>query len=215
MISSKTFEVYKATSPSNRVYIGITSIGLKERKRLHISESKKSNYAFHNALRKYGESITWEVIATAESWEELCELEKYYIEYYDSYNNGYNCTFGGDGSYGLKVSEESRAKMRGPRPQTSASLRGRTLTAEHRKKVSEARKKLNIQYNREQRETLARQNGARKFAVYKDGQKISEFINKKECAGALGLHPRGIVGCLNQPNIFKSHKGYTFRYLEV
>jgi group I intron endonuclease len=39
------------------------------------------------------------------SWLDF--LEKDYIQFYDSYNNGYNCTYGGDGGKGCIHSKES------------------------------------------------------------------------------------------------------------
>ena len=73
--------VYKATSPSGKIYMGITITSLKERKRLHIKETNSgSRLPFHAAIRKYGaDNILWEIIDTATSWEELCELERKHV----------------------------------------------------------------------------------------------------------------------------------------
>ena len=100
--------VYKATSPSGKKYIGITITPLRERIRLHVKEANRgSHFPFHTAIRKYGaENIRWEIIDVATSWEDLCELERKYIAEYDSKNNGYNMTLGGEGTYGLKYDSE-------------------------------------------------------------------------------------------------------------
>lgn len=51
--------------------------------------------AIHRAINKYGKTnFTIEVIEEIESTN-LNDREKYWIEYYDSYNNGYNSTKGG------------------------------------------------------------------------------------------------------------------------
>jgi hypothetical protein len=51
--------------------------------------------AVHKAINKYGKSnFTIEVIEEVESTD-LNDREKYWIKYYDSYNNGYNSTKGG------------------------------------------------------------------------------------------------------------------------
>lgn len=42
--------------------------------------------------------------------EKLNELEIFYIEKYDSFNNGYNLTIGGDSISGYKFSEDKREK---------------------------------------------------------------------------------------------------------
>ena len=53
------------------------------------------NMAIHKAINKYGKSnFTIEVIEEVESTN-LNDREKYWIRYYDSYNNGYNSTEGG------------------------------------------------------------------------------------------------------------------------
>lgn len=87
---------------NDKKYIG-QSIDIWYRYRNHLSESynaqvnkKAYNMAIHKAIRKYGES-NFELIVLEEcSQEELNEREIYWIEYYDTYNDGYNQTIGGD-----------------------------------------------------------------------------------------------------------------------
>ena len=51
--------------------------------------------ALYKAFNKYGlENFTFEEIEEVEN-SELDIREKYWINYYDSYNNGYNSTLGG------------------------------------------------------------------------------------------------------------------------
>lgn len=95
--------IYKVTCLENdKLYIGLTNISVNNRWNEHIGasfnpSSSDYNFAFHRAIRKYGvENFKIEVIDTG-SGEELKEKEKYWINYYDSYKNGYNCTLGGDG----------------------------------------------------------------------------------------------------------------------
>ena len=40
--------------------------------------------------------------------EDLDRLESYYIGKYDSFNNGYNSTLGGDGNVGYKISDSTK-----------------------------------------------------------------------------------------------------------
>jgi group I intron endonuclease len=85
--------VYKATCIiNNKVYIGQTIKTLNERKKGHMYAShKKSHYKFHRALRKYkSENFKWEIIDTANNYEDLNKKEEYYIKYYNSVDSGYN-----------------------------------------------------------------------------------------------------------------------------
>ena len=60
-------------------------------------ENKKPLYL---AFQKYGlENFSFEIIEECEP-EQLNLKEQYWIDYYDSYNNGYNMTSGGETNYG-------------------------------------------------------------------------------------------------------------------
>jgi len=128
------YVVYKATSPSGKIYIGQTISGLTNRISKHLSESKTTskNRAFLNAIRKYGiENITWEIIDYCGNEKELDEKERYYIKQYDSLKNGYNETIGGDkGNKGFIYSLELREKMaisQGGKPFNVYSLDGKLI----------------------------------------------------------------------------------------
>lgn len=70
--------------------------------------------AIHQAIRKYGEdSFEWSIIDQAYSQEDLDEKEIYWIDYYDSYRNGYNMTLGGQ--FNLSDCPDEMSAMRGGR----------------------------------------------------------------------------------------------------
>lgn len=93
--------IYKVTSPSNKVYVGITSTSLQERKRKHKNLAFKGRKGkFPEAIRKYKDSLLWEVLELVEDWKTATEKEINYIQQYNSFNSGYNCTLGGDGVLG-------------------------------------------------------------------------------------------------------------------
>lgn len=93
---------------SNKSYIGITTTTLDFRKRTHIQSAFNENHVrynvhFYKALRKYElNSFQWYVIDIVEKEEleelieELKSLEINYIKKFDSFDNGYNKTPGGD-----------------------------------------------------------------------------------------------------------------------
>lgn len=96
---------------SGRWYVGQTTIGVRERHRLHLSGSfnkKASDYdtLFHKKIREYGEeNFELVILEKVRSIEELDEREIFWIKEKRSYvkENGYNLTTGGqrrkDGSY--------------------------------------------------------------------------------------------------------------------
>ena len=91
--------IYKITNTINgKFYIGQTIQNVKERFYQHCAtkcSKAVSNMAIHRAIKKYGKSnFTVEVIEEVESTN-LNDRERYWIRYYDSYNNGYNSTEGG------------------------------------------------------------------------------------------------------------------------
>lgn len=105
--------IYKVTSPSNKIYIGITTKSLDIRKKEHLKSSRHwKQITLYKAFNKYGfENFIWEVIDTAEDLNQLREKEKFYIQKYDSFNNGYNSTLGGDGIFGYKQTEKTKKDL--------------------------------------------------------------------------------------------------------
>ena len=91
--------IYKITNDINdKIYIGQTSGTLEERFKQHkkkINSDDRKTFPLYNAMRKYGvEHFSIEMI---EQTDHLQEREQYWIKFFDSYNNGYNATLGGDG----------------------------------------------------------------------------------------------------------------------
>jgi len=105
------YEVYKISNDiNNKLYIGITSCGYKNRFKQH---TKADSY-IGKAIRKHGiEHFRIEVIDIAETKEEVMRKEIYWIDYYDSYKNGYNLTIGGEGtSLNYKIKTKLNEKQK-------------------------------------------------------------------------------------------------------
>lgn len=91
--------IYKITNTVNgQMYIGQTVKTVEKRFTQHKNNSNKpyfSQLVLYKAFNKYGiENFKCEIVEEVPN-ELLDEKEKYWIEYYDTYFNGYNSTLGG------------------------------------------------------------------------------------------------------------------------
>ena len=97
----KMIGIYKITNLiNNQVYIG-QSIHIEERIRQHKTEymKKGSENSLYSAIRYYGlDNFKFEIIEAC-SPEALNEKEIYWINYYNSFENGYNLTPGGQARF--------------------------------------------------------------------------------------------------------------------
>ena len=130
------YTVYKHTTPSGKVYVGITKQNPEQRWKN--GNGCKTNEHFYRAILKYGwENIEHEVICQAPmSAAQAGAMEKSFIALYDSTNpdKGYNNSIGGEcGALGVHPSDKTRRKL-------SESRKGAHLSLETRKKISEANK---------------------------------------------------------------------------
>ena len=83
---------------NNKCYIGVTEKSLEERKKDHLKKSQKGkSYAFQHAIATHGvDAFKWEQIDTATTSNELAKKEKEYILKYNSKEEGYNQSQGGE-----------------------------------------------------------------------------------------------------------------------
>ena len=81
---------------NGKKYVGKTYGSISRRWSEHLSDmNRELTRPLYRAMRKYG--IDSFEIREVEFTDNPEEREKYWISYYDSYNNGYNATLGGDG----------------------------------------------------------------------------------------------------------------------
>lgn len=222
------YTLYKHTTPSNKVYIGITSQTVERRWRKGVGYAK--NIHFRRAIELYGwDNIRHEILAEGLCENEAKEKEKQLIKEYNSTDPkyGYNITKGGDTRV---VTEETRLKMaiankgkkRTPeqiqRYKLAASKRVKPkfLSEEHKKKISESLK------------GNTRAKGHREHAIpviqlTLDGEYVNYFkYGANDAAKVVGCCKSGI-NCACRENLSEDvsktkykgrYKGYIWRYYD-
>jgi len=107
---NKICGIYKITSPSGKIYIG-QSTNINKRILKYKNNDCYQQIKLYNSLLKYGwENHKFEIIHECEKFE-LNKFEKYYINYYNTFNteHGLNLT---DGGYSTKFTDESINKIK-------------------------------------------------------------------------------------------------------
>jgi hypothetical protein len=188
----KIFEVYKVTNKLNsKVYVGITNQGFKQRWYKHCSDSiRGSEFPLHNAIRKYGvDNFSIEVLEICNTSEELKSREQYWISILNSKvisNLGYNVTDGGDGTFGVKHSDETKEKIR--------------------QKAFEREISDITRYNMSMNSSFAKEISM--FTL--DGEFIKTFRTVKEASLEIGISSTNIASCAR--GNYKQSGGYKWSY---
>ena len=129
--------IYRFTCKlNNKSYVGQT---MRPERRYRDHCNAEGDSYIHNAIRSHGlKNFEYVIIETVEHEDPvefkhiLNEREKYWISYYDSYNNGYNNTPGGDGSAFWKHSGDHKRFA-------SYSFKGRNHTEESKEKMRQSK----------------------------------------------------------------------------
>lgn len=230
--------IYKVTNKiNNKVYIGQTIQTLSQRRNKHYYKANNEaniNTHFINALRKYPkESFSWEIIDQANSQEELDNKEKYWIQYYNSINDGYNTKDGGE----TIIVTDKFLESCGSHPFYAFDLKGnklgeflnqREFARDHKMSKGDIYKMLKNQlyYSNgvicidKDSFTQQRLKDCIKVAKGKTtpfiarkietGEIFGPFINKTECKKFLNLKSNHIREVLDKKR--KSQEGYIFQY---
>lgn len=135
------YSIYKVTNNVNdKVYIGFTN-NLKRRIKRHKICSKTSDSKFYRSIRKYGwEMFSWEIIYQSLDLDHTKNvMERYFIEHFDSFTNGYNSTHGGDGVSGVsRIQPQTEKQLRSDRMKGNTlgkNLKGIPLSESHKQSL--------------------------------------------------------------------------------
>ena len=227
--------VYKHTSPNGKVYIGVTS--RKPERRWNSGLGYKENEYFSRSIAKYGwNSFKHEILFSELSREDASRIEKELIAEYDSTNRskGYNIELGGL-STSKCLSEETKRKIgdshrgryteaqieatkhrKNPHYHHSDEIkaligdvhRGKPLSEEHKKKLSEAHKGIKPS---EKNLRILAQMRMRRIEMYDmDMNFIRDFPSLKDAEAECGVKYQCISACCRGKAEFAG--GYKWRY---
>lgn len=148
---SNKWIVYEHKNKLNgKRYIGITSRPIEKRWGKNGNQyTEKKNKCFYNAIKKYGwdnfeHNILFNNLTEEEAKQKEKELiAKYHTCVFDKNKNGYNLTYGGEGTNGFKQSIETRIKMSENRKGSKNGFYGKTHSESQREKWSLERKNQN------------------------------------------------------------------------
>ena len=198
--------IYKITNTvNNKSYIGKTEkTDPTQRWKEHIKASKRSyinKRPLYDAFNKYGiDQFLFEVI---EETSTPNEREIFYIDYYNTYKEGYNATLGGDGKSYITNQQEIIDYYVKHEPFIKDLAKYFNLD---KKTVTKILKQFNIEYDikaRHSKEILQKD---------KSGNVLNTFKSAREAAKSLGnikLNSH-IVHCCNETR--KSVYGFKWEY---
>ena len=172
---------------NNKRYIGL-SANIYRRWREHINalmSNTHHNAHLQSAWNKYKQyNFKFNIIEQCKK-ECLSDREIYWIAYYDSFNNGYNNTVGGDGSNGRIMSDEQKQQI-------SKNNIERFTLEENRLKQSIA-------------------SDHRCTPIYQidlDGNIVNEWRSIRWAANKLGISQQGISHAIHHRDHAKTYHGY-------
>lgn len=209
--------IYKITNDiNNKIYIGKTEFDIEKRFQEHCRDALKDRNEkrpLYNAMNKYG--IEHFKIEEIEQCNDIESREKYWIEYYDSYNNGYNATLGGDGKTlinydlvvekfkkGMTITEISNELHHDIR-QLSKILKVKGITSEEIKEQSKTQRKSLIMLDKKTLQEIKSFNSVAEAAQYCIDNQLS-----KDTINGISAH---ISQCCN--GIRKTAYKYKWKYI--
>ena len=204
--------IYKITSPSGKVYIGQSRDIERRWKEYSIHKNKqKEQTAIYNSLKKYGkENHIFEVIEEC-YLKELNEREIYYIEKYDSFNNGLNASRGGyyfwEVNIGKKHKESTIDKMKEYWAENAKPRSNKTIA-----KISKS-KQENPRITTPQMIQKFRDTSTTKKTITQwdlEGNQVDMFESINEASRKLNIRNDGISACLRGKQ--KTAYGYIWKY---
>lgn len=178
---------------NGKMYIG-ESVDIYRRWREHAQDLKDGahdNVHLQRSWDKYGEcNFKFNIIEKCKE-DDLLEREKYWIKFYDSFNNGYNQTEGGEGCLGYKHNNEAKEKMKKIKREQFQDIR-------NREKLSKAHEFESLPI----------------YQIDFNGNIVKQWQSANWAAKMLGFSQTRIYEALNHNNRKKTYGGYIWIYVD-
>ena len=200
--------VYKHTSPSGKVYIGITYRAPSQR--WHNGQGYKSQSRFYNAIKKYGwGNFTHEILYNNLEEQQAKILEISLIRYYKNKNISYNISYGGEGafgicgpahhSYGKHRSEEVKKKISQANSGVNHYFYGKHLSEEHKENIRQAKRNIATKIIPILQYTL-------------DGEFVAEYDSISNAARTMNCDESAICKCCRGKRNHVRHFKWKYKY---
>lgn len=175
--------IYKITNKVNgKSYIGQTRYTVEFRWRQH--QHKKDNTHFHLAIAKYGaDSFTVETLEECEI-ADMDSREIFYIAKFDTYNNGYNSSTGGDGMMGHSrvLTDDKYDEIKGLYLSGFSSNKIADLYKVDKATIQKLLKAMGVKL-RSNKLSINKQEFEELVADYKSGYSLRELAKRYDCSG--------------------------------
>lgn len=219
------FSVYIHQNKINgKRYVGIT--GRSPSERWSGGNGYYRNKHFYSSIQLYGwDAFEHVVVASGISEEAACNMERELIQKYNTTDPqfGYNHDYGGSGvgklteetkqklskmHTGMRLSEETKNKIREKRLGPKNPNYGKHLPEETRKKISEANKGKKL--SQEQKDKIGKDHSIETHQYDKSGKYIATFPSAHEAERSLNIDADCIQHCCT--GLHKTAGGYIWRY---
>jgi group I intron endonuclease len=213
--------IYKITNPAGKIYIG-QSTNIENRFNYYKRQKIKDQPLLFNSFTKYSiEKHIFEIITFC-SLEDLNNLERFYIEMFQSNNRKYGLNLTNGGQDYFKHNPETLLKMSKAQMGNKKTLGRKATKEEIEKRVAKLKgKKRTI----EQRLTLSKAFTGRKYSEERNEkmrQKLKHhcikriidintkviYLGTREAALALGMNRSTLIAQLNGQNSNKTNLRY-------
>lgn len=212
-MEENNYVVYKHTSPSGKVYIGITC--QKPEKRWSSGYGYKRCTVFYNAIQKYGwDNFKHEILYSGLNEISAKMIEEDLIYYYKSLNISYNITDGGDGQKGRIPSKETRKKMSDAKKGNIPWNKGKHHSIETIQKISISHKEkhLSEEHKRKISESLKGKVVKSVSQYSKDGRFINTYNSITEAENETKINHSDISECCNKVRNRKTAGGFIWKF---